>query len=107
MTKHIEKLEEERDQLYEEVLKLRTNKMDAFVRHTAELEVVTADSKMSAAIAVLQAMVGLAKEDPVSWDVAGCKNAINHLMGLEPVEKKVEKADDGGHMKDVGATSGA
>ena len=104
LRRQVEKLEEERDQLDEEVLRLRTDKMDAFARHAVELEEVTTDSKTSVAIVVLQAKVGMVEEDPASWDVAGWKNAINRLMGLELEEKK---ADNGQQVQDVGATSGA
>ena len=90
----------------DEILKLRTDKIDAIVRHTAEMEEVMVDSKTSTAIVVIQAKVEMVEEDPTSWDVTGWKNAINRLTGLEPEEKREEKVDNSEHMKDVGATSG-
>ena len=107
LTKNIKELEDERDIMDDEILKLKTEKIDALVRHTAEMEEAMANSKTRAAIAMLQAKEEMAGGDPSNWDVAGWKNAISRLTGLETEEKVEEKADDGEQTKDVGATSGA
>ena len=98
-----EKLEEEKDQ-DDEILKLKNDKMDAMERHAADMEEVMADSKTSAAVAVLQAKVEMVEDDLVSWDVEGWKDAIIRLTSVHPEEKK-EKVDGGEQVKESGATS--
>ena len=102
LTKKVEKLEEEVERLGDENLNLKTDK----VRHLSEMEEVMADSRTSAAIAVLQARIEMATEDPSNWDVVGWKEAHHRLTGLEvegSVEEKVhEKGDE---TKSIVATS--
>ena len=106
MTKKIEELEKERDRLANENLSLKTEKIDSLKQHTDEVEEVMAESRTSAAIAVLQARMEMVEEDPSSWDVAGWKDALSRLMGSEAevsVEEKVpEKVEE---SKSIVATS--
>ncbi|KAL4580391.1 hypothetical protein LXL04_016582 [Taraxacum kok-saghyz] len=99
MTKKVEELEKERDRLAEENLNLKTEKIDTLKQHLSEAEEVMADSRTSAAIAVLQARIEMAGENPSNWDVAGWKDALIRLMGSEAegsieekVPEKVEKS---------------
>ena len=64
MTKKVEELEKERDRLADENLNLKTEKIDTLKQHLSEVEEVMADSRTSAAIAVLQARIEMAGEDP-------------------------------------------
>ena len=106
LTKKVEELEVERDRLDDENLNLKTDRIDASKQHTSEMEEVMADSRTSAAIAVLQAKVEMAGEDPSSWDVTGWKKAISRFMGSEAegsAEEKIpEKVEE---VTDIGATS--
>ena len=75
-------------------------------QHSADLEEVMAESQTSAAIAVLQARMEMAEEDPSTWDVTGWKNALKRLMGSDgeaSVDEKVAEEIDG--SKSIIATS--
>ena len=102
LTKKVEKLEEEAKRLGDENLNLKTDK----VRHISEMEEVMADSRASAAIAVLQARIEMAGEDPSKWDVVGWKEALCRLTGSEAEEVVEEKSPEkGDETKSIVATS--
>ena len=67
MTKKVEKLEKERDRLANENLNLKAEKIDTLKQHSSEVEELMAESRTSAAIAVLQARMEMAGEDPSNW----------------------------------------
>ena len=106
LTKKVENLEEEVERLDEENLNLKTGKNDTQKRHLSEMEEVMEDSRTSAAVAVLQARIEMAREDPSNWDVKGWKDALRCLTGSEAegsVEEKIpEKGDE---AKSIVATS--
>ena len=106
MAKKIEELEKERSRLADENLRLKTEKVESSKQHSAELEEVMAESQTSAAIAVLQASIEMAEEDPSTWDVTGWGNALKRLMGSDgeaSVDEKVHEEVDGN--KSIVATS--
>ena len=58
MTKKVEELEKDMDRLANENLNLKTEKIDTLKKHLSEVEELMVDSRTSAAIAVLQAVLG-------------------------------------------------
>ena len=106
MAKKVEELEKEKSRLAAENLSLKTERVESSKQHSAELEEVMAESQTSAAIAVLQARMEMAEEDPSTWDVTGWKNALKRLMGSDgeaSVDEKVAEEIDG--SKSIIATS--
>ena len=88
LTKKVEKMEEDAKRLSDENLILKTDQS----RHISEMEEVMADSRTSAAIAVLQEKIEMAGEDSSKWDVIGWKEALCRLMG-SGAEEVVEERE--------------
>lgn len=102
LTRKMEKLEGEVKRLRDENVNLKADS----VRHVSEMEEVMADSRTSAAIAVLQARIEMSGEDPSKWDVAGWKEALCRLTGSEAEGSVEEKSPGkGDETKSIVATS--
>ena len=106
MAKKIEELEKEKSRLAAENLSLKTERVECSKQYSAELDEVMADSRTSAAIAVLQAKIEMTGKDSSNWDVIGWKEALCRLTGSEAEEVVGEKSPEkGDETKSILATS--